>query len=116
MAATRSHPVFAITFAVTYAILYVLAVENNWALFTYHPVTEEFHFLVDESGGWTIDVLVRLDGHGRLGRAVHLRHCRLAAGGVNQPSGDRSFLGDSTGHNGLLCLSHEGFLFPIKLE
>jgi hypothetical protein len=42
----RSHPVFAIVFAVAYSVLYVLAVEYNWALFTYHPVTEEFHFLV----------------------------------------------------------------------
>jgi hypothetical protein len=49
MAVTRSHPVFAITFAVTYAILYVLAVEHNWALFTYHPVAEEFHFLVERA-------------------------------------------------------------------
>jgi hypothetical protein len=46
MAPTRSHPVFAIVFAVAYSVLYVLAVENNWALFTYHPVSEEFHFLV----------------------------------------------------------------------
>ena len=49
MAGAHSHPVFAITFAVTYAILYVLAVEYNWALFTYHPVTEEFHFLVERA-------------------------------------------------------------------
>jgi hypothetical protein len=31
-------PVFAIVFAAAYAIIYVFAVEQNWALFTYHPV------------------------------------------------------------------------------
>ena len=42
----RSVPMFVITFAVAYAVLYVVSVEYNLALFTYHPVTEEFHFLV----------------------------------------------------------------------
>ncbi len=46
MPSSHSNPVFAITFAVAYAILYVLAVENNWALFTYHPLSGEFHWLV----------------------------------------------------------------------
>ena len=46
MIATRSAPVFVTTFAVAYSILYVIAVEYNWALFTYHPAAEEFHFLV----------------------------------------------------------------------
>ena len=115
MAATRSHPVFAITFAVTYAILYVLAVEYNWALFTYHPVTEEFHFLVERAADGPSMYWYGWMATSQLGRAVHRGHCRQAAGGVNQPPGDRSFLGDPTGYNGCLCLSHEGFLFPIKL-
>ena len=38
-------PAFAITFSVVYAILYVAAVENNWALFTYHPATGTFGWL-----------------------------------------------------------------------
>ena len=38
----RSFPVFAITFAVAYAIIYVLAVEYNWALFSYAPTTGKF--------------------------------------------------------------------------
>lgn len=46
MPSSHSNPVFAITFAVAYAILYVLAVEYNWALFTYHPLTGEFHWLI----------------------------------------------------------------------
>jgi hypothetical protein len=44
----RSPANFAITFAVAFAILYVLAVENNWALFTYHAALEEFAFLVEK--------------------------------------------------------------------
>ena len=115
MAVTRSHPVFAITFAVTYAILYVLAVEHNWALFTYHPVAEEFHFLVERAAdgpsmywyGWMATA-----GLGAL--FISAIVARLP-GGANQPPGDRSFLGDSTGHDGYLCLSHEGLLFPVKL-
>jgi hypothetical protein len=35
-------PVFAITFAAAYSIIYVLAVEYNWALFTYAPATGNF--------------------------------------------------------------------------
>jgi hypothetical protein len=46
MIAARCLPVFVITFAVAYAILYVVSVEYNLALFTYHPAAEEFHFLV----------------------------------------------------------------------
>jgi hypothetical protein len=46
MVAARSLPVFVTTFAVAYSVLYVIAVEYNWALFTYHPAAEEFHFLV----------------------------------------------------------------------
>jgi hypothetical protein len=33
---------FTITFAVAYAIIYIFAVEQNWALFTYHPATGTF--------------------------------------------------------------------------
>jgi hypothetical protein len=33
---------FAIVFAVVYAIAYLVAVENNYALFTYHPAIGEF--------------------------------------------------------------------------
>jgi hypothetical protein len=44
----RSFPLFAIVFAAAYAILYVLAVEYNWALFTYHPALEEFGLLVEK--------------------------------------------------------------------
>jgi hypothetical protein len=42
----RSYPTFAVAFAAAYAVLYVLAIEYNWALFTYHPASEEFYFLV----------------------------------------------------------------------
>jgi hypothetical protein len=44
----RSFPLFAIVFAAAYAILYVVAVEYNLALFTYHPALEEFGFLVEK--------------------------------------------------------------------
>ena len=37
---------FVIAFAVAYAVLYVLSVQYNLALFTYHAATEEFHLLV----------------------------------------------------------------------
>ena len=46
MTTARSLPAFAITFAVVYPIAYVIAVEKNLALFTYHPALEEFGFLV----------------------------------------------------------------------
>ncbi|HUL99774.1 MAG TPA: hypothetical protein VLU24_10275 [Mycobacterium sp.] len=42
MKAARVFPVFSIAFAV----LYVLAMENNWALFTYFARAREFHWLV----------------------------------------------------------------------
>ncbi len=42
MKAARMFPVFSIAFAV----LYVLAMENNWALFTYLARAREFHWLV----------------------------------------------------------------------
>jgi hypothetical protein len=43
---SRSFPTFAIAFAAAYAVLYVISIEYNLALFTYHPATEEFYFLV----------------------------------------------------------------------
>jgi|SRR5215510_6117289 len=46
MIAARCLPVFVITFAIVYTILYVVSVEYNLALFTYHPAAEQFHFLV----------------------------------------------------------------------
>lgn len=33
---------FIVTFAVAYAIIYIFAVEQNWALFSYHPATGTF--------------------------------------------------------------------------
>jgi hypothetical protein len=47
MTMTRRFPVFAITFAVAYAILYALAVDLNWALFTYHPAIGTFGVLTN---------------------------------------------------------------------
>jgi hypothetical protein len=41
MSATRTLPIFAATFAV----IYVLAVEANWALVTYHPRLGEWEWL-----------------------------------------------------------------------
>jgi hypothetical protein len=38
----RSFSVFAIVFAAAYAVAYAIAVENNYALFTYHPAINEF--------------------------------------------------------------------------
>jgi hypothetical protein len=46
MIARRSSAVFAVAFAAAYAVLYVVAIQYNLALFTYHPASEEFHFLV----------------------------------------------------------------------
>lgn len=48
MAAARSLPTFAVVFAVAFATLYLLSVENNWALFSYHPALGEFGFLVQK--------------------------------------------------------------------
>ena len=42
MTAPRSFAPFATAFAVVYAIAYVIAVQNNYALFTYHPAISEF--------------------------------------------------------------------------
>lgn len=48
MIAVRSTPTFTIVYAGAFAIVYLLAVENNWALFTYHPALEEFGWLVEK--------------------------------------------------------------------
>jgi hypothetical protein len=37
MTPPRSFPVFAIVFGIVFAVVYVIAVEKNYALFTYHP-------------------------------------------------------------------------------
>lgn len=42
MTPARAFPVFAIVFAVVFAVAYVIAVEGNYALFTYHPALGEF--------------------------------------------------------------------------
>ena len=44
MTAARSLP----TFTIAFATLYLLSVEFNWALFTYHAALEEFAFLVEK--------------------------------------------------------------------
>jgi hypothetical protein len=46
MIPSRSLPVFTIAFAAAYAVIYIFAIEFNLALFTYHPASEEFYFLV----------------------------------------------------------------------
>jgi hypothetical protein len=38
----RAFSVFAIVFAVVFAVVYIVAVENNYALFTYHPALGEW--------------------------------------------------------------------------
>jgi hypothetical protein len=38
----RAFEVFAIVFAVVFALVYVVAVEANYALFTYHPAVKEW--------------------------------------------------------------------------
>jgi hypothetical protein len=41
MTPPRSFPVFATVFAAAYAVAYVIAVQQNLALFTYHPALNE---------------------------------------------------------------------------
>jgi hypothetical protein len=43
----RSISVFGTVFAVVYAVVYVLAIEQNYALITYHPVLNEFGLLAE---------------------------------------------------------------------
>jgi hypothetical protein len=50
MTTGRFFAVFPIAFAAAYAVLYVIAIEYNLALFTYHPASEEFHWLVAPAG------------------------------------------------------------------
>lgn len=38
---------FCIVFSVVYSLTYLLAVKNNYALFTYHPALDEFGPLVE---------------------------------------------------------------------
>ncbi len=42
MIRSRSFAVFAIVFAVVYPIAYLIAVQKNYALFTYHPAMNQF--------------------------------------------------------------------------
>ena len=42
MTPPRSFSVFATVFAVVFAVVYVIAVEKNYALFTYHPALSEW--------------------------------------------------------------------------
>ncbi len=49
MTVPRSFPVFAIVFAVAFTIAYVISVWKNYALFTYHPATNEFAFGVEKA-------------------------------------------------------------------
>ncbi|HEX9454886.1 MAG TPA: hypothetical protein VGA27_11015 [Candidatus Binatia bacterium] len=45
---TARLPIFSMVFAIAYAVLYLLSVQYNWALFTYHPAIEEFGSLVQK--------------------------------------------------------------------
>ena len=42
MTPPRPSPAFTIAFAVVFAVVYIIAVEKNYALFTYHPAIGEF--------------------------------------------------------------------------
>jgi hypothetical protein len=42
MTPPRSFPVFAVVFAAVWAVTYVVCVEKNYALFTYHAALNEF--------------------------------------------------------------------------
>ena len=48
MTVPRSFPAFAIVFAVAYSVVYVISVWKNYALFTYHPATNEFALGVEK--------------------------------------------------------------------
>lgn len=50
-----SFSVFTVTFAAAFSVLYVLAVEYNWALFTYAPATGQLApLLTPATGGPTM--------------------------------------------------------------
>ncbi len=42
MTPARSFSAFAVVFAVVFAVAYLIAVQRNYALFTYHPAIGEF--------------------------------------------------------------------------
>jgi len=44
----RSFRVFAIVFAVVFTIAYVISVEQNYALFSYHPALDQFGMGVEQ--------------------------------------------------------------------
>jgi hypothetical protein len=46
MTVSRSFHSSAVVFTVVYSVSYLIAVQNNYALFTYHPALEEFGPLV----------------------------------------------------------------------
>ena len=48
MTVPRSFPAFAIVFAVVYAVVYVISVEQNYALFSYHPAISKFGMGVEQ--------------------------------------------------------------------
>jgi hypothetical protein len=48
MTLPRSFSAFAIVFAVVYAVVYVICVEQNYALFSYHPAINQFGMGVQE--------------------------------------------------------------------
>jgi hypothetical protein len=98
MIAGRSFSTFAIVFAVAFAILYLLSVENNWALFTYHPALEEFGFLVQKPKD------VRLVGHVRFGRPSDCRGGSLCPGQLGKSVLERLRLGDPARNDVCLCL------------
>ena len=51
MTASRQFGIFAIVFAVAYPIVYIIAMEVNLALFTYHPAIGEFGWGADKPRG-----------------------------------------------------------------
>jgi len=48
MTPSSRFPVFAIVFGIVFAVVYVIAVEMNYALFTYHPAINAFGAGVQE--------------------------------------------------------------------
>ena len=55
MKITPSVPVFVVTFTAAFSTIYVLAVQYNWALFTYAPATGKFApLLTPATGGPTM--------------------------------------------------------------
>lgn len=44
-------PAFSVAFAIAYAVIYFLAVQQNWALFTYHPALGTFGVLTTPAQG-----------------------------------------------------------------